>query len=368
MSNPVIIYGHCSPRYQALYDAFSANFAERGDVGAAAALVVDGELVADLWAGTIAPGDAPAWQADTLVNVWSTTKGVVATCFAMLVSRGQIDYQRPVADYWPEFAAHGKGGVTVAQLLSHQAGLCGFRRQASIEDFYDAHKAANELAAMEPFWQPGTMAGYHAITIGLLATVLFEKFEGRSLRQFVAEELAEYDISIGLPAERARRAATMIAPPEMGTEALMSDLSPPQIAALANPPLDPLLPNDPSWRSAEIPSANGFATARGLSKLYGELARGGGYLISPDALAAATRVLFEGSDAVLGVPARWAAGFLRNVNGLYGENDAAFGHGGWGGSFAFADPEKRIGFAYIMNRMGTDLIGDPRNLALVASI
>jgi CubicO group peptidase (beta-lactamase class C family) len=253
-------------------------------------------------------------------------------------------------------------------LLSHQAGLCGFRRPARVEDFYDAHKAAKELAAMEPFWQPGSNAGYHAITIGLLATALFEKVEGRSLRQFVADELADYDISIGLPAERAHRAATMIAPPDMGTEALMTELTQPQMAALANPPLDPLLPNDPAWRAAEIPSANGFATARGLAQLYGELARGGGNLVSPDVLITATQVRYDALDAVLGVPARWAAGFLRNVSGIYGESEAAYGHGGWGGSFAFADPDRRLGFAYTMNRMGTDLIGDPRNIALIASI
>jgi CubicO group peptidase (beta-lactamase class C family) len=148
----------------------------------------------------------------------------------------------------------------------------------------------------------------------------------------------------------------------------MTELTQSQMAALANPPLDPLLPNDPAWRAAEIPSANGFATARGLAHLYGELARGGGNLVSPDVLGTATQVRYEGLDAVLGVPARWAAGFLRNVSGVYGKSEAAYGHGGWGGSFAFADPERRLGFAYIMNRMGTDLIGDPRNIALIASI
>ena len=222
---------------------------------------------------------------------------------------------------------------------------------------------------MEPFWQPGSNAGYHAITIGLLATALFEKVEGRSLRQFVADELADYDISIGLPAIRAHRAATMIAPPDMGTEALMTELTQPQMAALANPPLDPLIANDPAWQAAQIPSANGFASARGIAALYESFlaarydpARA---LVSGATLAAATAVRFEGSDSVLGQPARWAAGFLRNSSGAYGPNEAAFGHSGWGGSFAFADPERGWAVAYTMNRMGADLIGDPRNLALV---
>ncbi len=366
------IKGHCDGRFDAVRDAFAANFAERGDVGAAVALVVDGELVVDLWGGSTDADGTADWQTDTLVNVWSTTKGVTAACFAMLVDRGLIDYDMPVAHYWPEFAVAGKADVAVAMLLSHQAGLCGFREPAVVEDFYDAEAAAMRLAASEPFWEPGSQSGYHAISIGFLATALFRRVEGRSLRQFVAEELGHLDISIGLPADRTYRAATMLARPDMESSGLAMELTPAQLAALANPSLDPLLPNSAGWRGAEIPSANGFATARGLAKLYGALAGDGMIdgkrVIGTKAVAEATRERISGTDAILGVPARWGAGFLCNTDGLYGQNSNAFGHSGWGGSFAFGDPDRRLGFAYTMNRMGTDLVGDPRNVALIEAL
>ncbi len=366
------ISGSIAPGFEGVGEAFAANFAERGDIGAAFAVVIDGELVIDLHGGIADPASGQAWQRDTLANVWSTTKGVTAACFAMLASRGGIDYSAPVARYWPEFAAAGKQDVTVAMLLSHQAGLCGFRDPARMEDFYDAEAAAARLAAAEPFWEPGTQSGYHAITIGFLATALFRRAEGRSIRDFVRDELGHLDIHVGLPYARAYAAATMIAPPELSSSNLAGEFTPAQVAALANPLIDPLAPNDAAWRAAEIPSANGFATARGLARLYGALATGGQLdgtrLVSPEVLTAATQEQIRGVDAVLGVAASWGCGFLRNGNGVYGPNDSAYGHSGWGGSFAFADPSAGIGMAYTMNRMGTDLMGDPRNMALIEAV
>lgn len=367
----VQVHGACADEFARLRSAFTANFDERGDVGAALAVVVDGALVVDIWAGIADPASGRTWEAATAPNIWSTTKGVTAACFAMLHDRGRIDYDAPVASYWPEFGASGKEAVTVAMLLSHQAGLCGFREPATVDAFYDARRAADRLAAQKPFWAPGAQSGYHAISIGFLADALFERAEGRSLRQFVAEELGHLGISIGLSVEQEPFVATMVAPSDL-TSSMPGELTTAQVAALANPPLDPLLPNSAAWRAAEIPSANGFATARGLAKLYGALVGDGlaeGQKIAGSAaVAAATRERIRGIDAVLGVPSRWGAGFLCNTDGLYGPNPRAFGHSGWGGSFAFADPDLRMGFAYTMNRMGTDLVGDPRNAALLESV
>lgn len=359
------IYGEVAPGYEPLRDAFAANFAERSEFGASIALVKDGDLVVSLWGGRADEAGRP-WERNTLVNIWSTTKGVTAICFAMLASRGLIDYNRPVAHYWPEFAAHGKSAVTVAMLLSHQAGLTGFRESATLADLYDAPHAAARLAAAEPFWVPGIQSGYHAISIGLLANELFRRVEGRSLRQFIAEELSSFDISIGLPAERAARAAVMFAPSDLSSAPQAQELSAAQIAALANPPLDPAVPNSDDWRAAEIPSANGFAAAEGLARLYGAFI--GGQIADKAAVTAATTVRIEGVDAVLGIPARWASGFLVNVMGLYGSTSDSFGHSGWGGSFAFADPQRKFAFAYTPNQMGTDLAGDPRALALIEGL
>ena len=366
--NTVKVSGHCDPGFEPLREAFEANFSERGEIGAAIALVVDGRLAVDLWGGSTDEGGTHPWQANTLVNIWSTTKGVTAACFAMLVDRGQIEYDKPVAHYWPEFGAAGKEQVTVAMMLSHQAGLCGFDTPASMADLYDLGSAAARLAAMEPLWEPGTQSGYHAVTVGFLASELFRRVEGRSIREFVADELSAFDLSIGLPADRTARAATMIAPPSLSSAPPMPELNQVQIAALANPVMDPTVPNTAEWRAAEIPSANGFAHARGLAQLYGALSIGNSLVASAETVAEATRVRIEGPDAVLGLSARWASGFLRNILGLYGSNETAFGHSGWGGSFAFADPDRKLGFAYAPNRMGSDLVGDPRSVALVAAL
>lgn len=358
------ITGNVAPGFEGVAEAFATNFRDHGDIGASFCVVRDGHPVVDLWGGVADPESGAPWQPDTLANVWSTTKGIVGIAFALIVERGLADYEDSVASYWPEFAAHGKGEATIAQLLSHQVGLTGFRDPVAIEALYDPVAAAERLAAAEPFWLPGSTAGYHAIAVGFLVDGLFRRIDGRSVRQFFAEEFASHDIHLGLPAQEEARCAVMIAPPAFSSSDLVHDLTPAQLAALANPPLDPLLPNTSGWRGAQIPSANGFANARGIAALYGAFVNG---LVSPATLAAATEVRFEGKDAVLGHQARWACGFLRNT-GAYGPGEGAFGHSGWGGSFAFADPDRRWGVAFTMNRMGTDLIGDPRNLELVKAL
>lgn len=362
------IHGSADPAFAALTAEFERNFAERGDVGAALSLVIDGRPVVDLWAGSLDAARARPWAADSVVNVWSTTKAIGALCFAMLVERGACAYDDPVTRWWPEFAAHGKDGVTIAMLLSHQAGLCSFRDPAVVEDFYDQPAAAARLAASEPLWPPGSRSGYHAISIGVLAGELFRRIEGRSLGAFIAAELAAplgLDLTLGLPVSEEARRAEMIAPPELATSNMTTDLNPSQAAAYLNPVIEPLLPNTPAWRACELVSANGFSNARSLARLFGEVAAG--KLLSPQTLAQATALRISGVDEVLGVPARWAAGFLLNTDGLYGPSEATFGHSGWGGSFAMVDPDRKVALAYTMNRMGTDLVGDPRDVALIAA-
>jgi len=366
------IDGKCSPRFARVRDAFAANFSERGDVGAAFAIVQDGELLVDLWGGHADKARHHPWMPDTLSNVWSTTKGVAAICFAMLVDRGLIRYDDPVARHWPEFAANGKEKVTIGQLLSHQAGLCGFAEPVTIELIYDQPRAEALLAAQAPLWPPGEQSGYHAVTIGVLANGLFRRVEGRTLATFVREELSVpygLDIFIGLPDSDAHRASEIIAPPTLSSTDANPSPSRAQQAALANPVLDPLWSNTRPWRLAPLPSVNGFANASSLARLYGAMANGGKLdgkrLLGPEAIKASTTLLIEGMDAVLGVQGRWAAGFLRNIHGIYGDKETAYGHSGWGGSFAFADPERRLGVSFVMNAMGNNLIGDPRSLALV---
>ena len=365
-----VVQGRWAPRFDGVAQAFAANLTERGEVGASFALIVGGETVVDIWGGWRDSARSRPWRRDTLVNVWSSTKGVNATCFAMLVDRGMIAYDDPVARYWPEFGAAGKGEVTIAMLLSHQAGLSGFATAAQVEDLYSGETAAARLAAQAPLWPPGSGSGYHAISIGILSAALFTRITGRSLRDFIAEEIARphgLDLGLGLAADQADRAAEMLAPPTMGSAGIGA-LTSPQIAALANPSLDPHLPNTPAWRAAELSSANGFTNAAALAGLYARLLRSwpeSCRLVSTPTIAEATRPRIEGVDLVLGLDARWAAGFLVNSDELYGPNPEAFGHSGWGGSFAFADPEADVAMAYAMNQMSEGLRGDPRAMALI---
>lgn len=370
----VAVQGTATPRFGAVAAEFARNFAERGDVGASLAMVVDGEPMVDLWGGSLDAAGQRPWAERSVVNVWSTTKAVNALCFAMLVDRGQAAYDDPVTRWWPEFAAQGKGAVTLAMLLSHQAGLCSFRDPAVVEDFYDPAGSAARLAAQAPFWPPGSRSGYHAISIGLLAGELFRRIEGRTLSAFIAEELSEplgLDLTLGLPASEEARRAEMIAPPELVTSNMMTDLNPSQVAAYTNPVIEPLLPNTAAWRACELVSANGFSNARSLARLFGTMVTGeavnGRPLVGAKTLAEATAERISGVDEVLGVPARWGAGFLLNTDGLYGPDPRAFGHSGWGGSFVLIDPDRRTVIAYAMNRMGTDLVGDPRDMALIAA-
>lgn len=372
MTATVSIEGKCAPRFARVRDAFAANFSQHGEVGAAFSIVQDGEVVADLWGGHADKAHTRPWRHDTLTNVWSTTKGVAAICFAMLVDRGKCRYDDPVARYWPEFAANGKERVTIAQMISHQAGLCGFAEPVTMEIIYNQDHAEALLAAQAPFWPPGEQSGYHAVTVGILNNALFRRIEGRTLATFVREEISipyGLDIFVGLPDSEAQRASEIIAPPTLSSTDANPVPSRAQQAALANPVLDPLWSNTRPWRLAPIPSVNGFANAASLAQLYGAMARGGELkgrrLLGREAINAASAQLIEGPDAVLGLHARWAAGFLLNVHDIYGDRPTAYGHSGWGGSFAFADPERRLGVSYVMNAMGHNLIGDPRGMALI---
>lgn len=361
------IDGHCDQRFAPVRQAFERSFEQQDEVGAAVCIYHGGQKVVDLTGGWRDAQRTQRWTPDTVLNIWSSTKGVAASCFAMLVDRALADYDRPVAHWWPEFGVCGKERITLAMLLSHQAGLCGFTSPATIDDLLGGEAAAARLVAQEPLWTPGSASGYHAISAGILATALFRRIEGRSLRQFVADELAlgrGLDMSIGLPAAQAHRAATMIAPPAMRSSQIGS-YSRAQTAALANPPLDPLLPNSPRWREADLPSANGHSNARALATLYASIVATDRPLVGAKALAQATQLRIDNVDLVLGVPSRWAAGFLLNTEGCFGPTPEAFGHSGWGGSLAFADPRAGLSFAYVMNRMGTTLRGDPRNTALI---
>lgn len=372
------VSGYSENQFEPLRKAFLENFDSRGEIGGAIALQVDGKHVVSLWGGWQDRESEIPWAENTLSNVYSTTKGVAATIIAILVSEGRLRYQDKVIDYWPEFVAGGKESVTVGMLMSHQAGLSGFREPASVESFYDSRAAAATLGSMTPLWTPGEGFGYHPISIGFLVDELCHRLTGKSVRDLVQKHLTQRyhnGIYIGCPQGEQHRAATLYRSEGLDSTDVVEQeqaLTEMQMLALGNPVLDQELPNTPEWRSAVIASANGFASAQGLSALYGSLAAPANpdnpSLVTNDVLQQCCTPQVVGNDKTLAVEARWGCGFLVNSLGIYGPSERAFGHSGWGGSFAFADPDKKIGFAYVMNQMGEELIGDPRNVALIDAL
>lgn len=368
------IHGSCRKGFEGVREVFAANFSTPGEVGASAAVIWKGEPVVDLWAGHADAAGAKHWQRDTLANVWSTTKGMGALVCGMLAERGLMSYEDKVSKHWPEFAAEGKGDITVGQMLSHQAGLCGPSVPTTAEEICNHALMAERLAAQAPLWTPGSRSGYHALTVGILAGELVRRVSGKTIGTFFREEVAEpfgVDFFIGLPASEDGRVAEMI-PAKTSNMPDPSTLNASQMLALGNPAPDARVPNERFWRGAELSSANGQGTASAIARVYGALATDGTIdgkrLVKPETIRAMTKLQIEGHDEVLAMPARWGAGYILNVGGLYGPNDEAFGHSGWGGSFGMADPKTGLGIAYVMNQMGPDLAGDARANAIIAAV
>ncbi|MBG0857791.1 beta-lactamase family protein [Streptomyces spinoverrucosus] len=377
------IHGHCDARFAAVRSAFEENFRERQELGAAVTVMVDGMSVVDLWGGWADPARTRPWERDTLVNVWSTSKGPVALCAHILADRGLLDLDAPVATYWPEFAAAGKEKVLVRHLLSHRAGLSGPREPHSFADLCDWEVTTRRLAAMEPWWEPGTRSGYHALTYGHLVGEVVRRVSGLLPGAFLKREVTGplgIDFGIGLPEQDAGRAAELThrrVASSSEQAAVFSQLAPAALAALTNPAVGATEANTPEWRAAEIPAANGHGTARAVAALYGIVAGRGTYegrrLLSPEAAERVREGQGSCRDLVLG------AGFdgetevglglwLSGPNGSYGPNPRAVGHDGFGGSCGLADPEAGVSLGYVMNRMGPHIADDPRKMALVNAL
>ena len=377
MTATISIHGFVAPGFERARDAFAVNFEREGDyqeTGAALAAYRGGELVVDLWGGWADAARTRPWARDTLINVWSSTKGVTAAALAVLVDRGLIAYEDEVAKVWPEFAQAGKARVTLAQLLSHQAGLPGFAEPTSIADQLDFAGCVGKLERQTPVWEPGKATSYHAMTYGWLAGEVIRRVSGKSPGAFIAEAVAGplgADIHVGLPASEEVRVAEILAPKR---QAGSPPLSAAAMMAVTNPAQSPTAPNDRAWRAAEIPAANGQASAFGLAMLYAALVGGGALngtrILSADGVRRMTvPATSDGRvDQLLGFTDVWAMGVALNRPGIYGPNRNAFGHSGWGGSFGWADPDAGVAIGYVCNQMGPDLVGDPRTADLCDAI
>jgi CubicO group peptidase (beta-lactamase class C family) len=370
----VQINGTVADGYEQVRDAFAANFAERGEIGASVAVVANGEPVVNLWAGWADPAGTQPWQAGTLTNVWSTTKAMTSLCVAILMDRAGLDPDTPVARYWPEFAAAGKADIPLRWVLTHRSGLSGLTTPVTVADYLDWEKITSLLAAQQPLWEPGTASGYHAMTFGFLVGEVVRRVTGQTLGEFFAAEVArplDADFCIGLPEADLPRCGSLqgVRPTEEEQSALAAayaNAHPAALAALVNPALTGDEANDPDWRMAEIPAANGHGTALALATIMGALADGSQRLISTATMEAMRAGQGTYHDLVLGFPLEFGLGIARSgPEQHFGPNPAAFGHDGFGGSATCADPEAGLAVAYVMNRMGMNLVDDPRKMAIV---
>ncbi|WP_326696613.1 beta-lactamase family protein [Streptomyces sp. NBC_01754] len=376
------VHGHCDPRFAAVRDAFAGNFTGRGELGAAVTVLLDGDPVVDLWGGWADAARSRPWERDTVVNVWSTTKGPTALCAHILADRGLLDLDAPVAAYWPEFAAGGKESVRVRHLLSHRSGVAGLREPQTLAELYDWEATTAALAATAPWWEPGTRSGYHAISYGFLVGEVVRRLTGLLPGEFLHREITgplDIDFTIGRPEKDVGRVAELVRPDTVAREqaALFARMEPVAIASLLNPGTGTAAANTPEWRAAEIPAANGHGTARAVAALYGIVA-GRGSLNGRRILSetAAERVREgQGSchDLVLGTgfghETELGLGlWLSGPDGSYGPNPRAAGHDGAGGSCGLADPEAGIALGYVMNRMGPHIADDPRKTVLVDAV
>lgn len=360
------VHGDCDEAFGAVRDAFAANFDAGTELGASVAVTVDGEPVVDLWAGSADASGRP-WEHDTIVNVYSTTKTMAATCVLMLADRGEIDLEAPVATYWPEFAANGKEAVTVGHVMGHTAGLPGFDPPIDATTLYDWDAVCANLAAQRPWWEPGTASGYHAVTQGFLQGEVVRRVTGRTIGTFFQEEVAGplgADVHMGLPASEDHRVADLV-PPPAGLEAAFDDTGSIAYRALSSCRLDATEPTTRQWREAEIPAAGGTANARGVARVHSALACGGEVdgvrLMSTAGVEQALVERHHGTDLVLDVPLRLGTGFgLPSPEMPVSPSERAFFWGGWGGSICVIDLDQRMSFAYVMNKMAPTLTGDLR--------
>jgi CubicO group peptidase (beta-lactamase class C family) len=374
------VAGECAPQFAAVREAFAANFAAGREAGASFAATLDGRVVVDLWGGHVDAAGTRPWQRDTIVNVFSTTKAMTALCAHLLVDRGQLDVDAPVARYWPEFARNGKERITTRHLLSHSAGLAALRAPLPVEALYDWPRLTGALADEAPWWEPGSANGYHAMTFGHLVGEVIRRISGETpgtfFRRQVAEPLAA-DFHIGLAATEDRRTADLVPPTPEEMAAAGAAATPERDSLLGkvmgNPPLRAELANTRAWRAAEIPAANGHGNARSVARVMAALACGGTLdgvrLLRRETIERAIAEQYYGTDLVLGFRLRWGLGFMLTSAELpLGPNPHTFGHGGWGGSLGFADLDARVSWAYAMNKMSPGTTGDFRAAGPIAAL
>lgn len=371
----VPIEGYCDPAFSAVREAFALNMSGDHEIGACAALVVDGRMVVDLWGGYRDAARTRPWQRDTIVCTMSVTKAVSAFCILMLADRGRLDLDQPVAAFWPGFAANGKAAITVRMVLAQLASL-PYLDALKPGDLWDFDKVRRAIEAQAPEWPPGSKPCYHSFSAGHLYQQIMRHVDGRSIGRFLREEVNEpfgIDFAIGLTqAEDARRAQYVVTPGTPSWEGILGRKPSPLNRAWASLERDEDI-NSANWRFKEFPSANGHATARAAARLYAGLAGGGTIagkrLIGDAVIRDATREQWDGMEAMTNRHFRYGTGFMLSAPPFpVGGNPRNFGHPGVGGATAFGDPDRRLGFAYAGNHMAPVADAGPYATRLIDTV
>jgi len=365
-----VLHGHCDARFDKVAEALAEEITNGEEVGAAIAIDIGGELVVDIWGGHADAAKTVPWGEDTIVNVFSSTKNITALAGLMLIDRGLVEPSAPVADYWPEFAANGKQDIEFRHLLSHSSGLSGWDLPFTAEDMYDWDKSTAALAAQAPWWEPGTASGYHALTYGHLIGEVLRRVTGKSLKDFVRDEIATplgADFQIGAHTEDTARVAEIIPATDPLDLPPFDQLPEPMVKTLIGPPPDPNLANTAAWRAADMGAVNGHGNARSLARILSAISLGGTVngvqLLRPDTVEKIFEVQTDGPDVVLlGHPVRRGLGFglpQLDTFPFVPEGKICF-WGGWGGSWETMNPDHRATAAYVMNKMAPGIEGSDR--------
>jgi CubicO group peptidase (beta-lactamase class C family) len=373
------IGGHVAGGFEAVREAFAANFETRGDVGAACCVYLGPEPVVDIWGGTTRPGGDVPYGARTLQMVASATKGAMAICAHRLAQQGRLDLDAPVTEYWPEFAAAGKHELPVRWLLSHQAGLPVIDAAVTLDDVAGWDPVVAKMAATAPTWEPGRRHGYHAITYGWLVGEVLARVTGASPGHVLADEIATplaLDLHVGLPESEHERVSPLTRaplPPDGNVDELTARLLDPASLAHRAFFVDAGLLgwlNEPRLWSAELPAGNGMGTAHALARMYAACLQDidGVRLLDPDTLVTATAEQARGQDAVAGYETSYALGFQLPFPYRPMAGEGSFGHYGLGGSVGFANTRLGFAFGYTVNQMGPGAPADARSVALVDAV
>jgi CubicO group peptidase (beta-lactamase class C family) len=369
------IHGSCDERFTGMKEVLSTNLDSGADLGASVAVTLDGKMIVDIWGGWADTEKTKPWAEDTITNVWSTTKTMTYLSALVLIDRGELDPFAPVSKYWPEFAQNGKAGVEVRHLMSHTSGVSGWAQPVVVEDLYDWEKSTSMLARQEPWWEPGTASGYHALNQGHLVGEVIRRITGLQLGKFFAREVArpmKADFHIGLDPSQFHRVSNVVPPPPLPFDAATMDPNSVAFKTFTGPAPDAAVAWTSAWRQADIGAANGHGNARSVAWLQSLVACGGEVdgvrLLSPKTCDLIFTEQSRGMDLVIGVPARFGIGYglasPETLPFVPAGNRICF-WGGWGGSVIIVDLTNRMTVSYVMNRMEAGIVGDFRGEALV---